>query len=108
MTLTLNLPPDILDRLAEKAKAQGVDVTDIAERALAREAGPAAGEMPVPPKEAAARAAVLGELFAQWDEEDKDVDPAEAERELEDFMQSLNENRRLTGERPVYEKSPVA
>ena len=106
MTLTINLPPDVLDRVAEKAKAEGLDAAAVVEQTVAREFAPAEKEddwdMPYTREEAAANAASLRELFAQWDEEDKDVDPEEARREWEEFKEAMNETRRLEGRPPAY------
>ena len=108
MTLTLDLAPDVLDRLAQKARAEGIDLTDIAERAVVREAGPAAApqaddwDMPYTREEAAARVAKARAVFAQWAEEDEAADPAEAQREWEEFRDAMNQTRREEGRPPAY------
>ena len=50
MTLTINLPPDVLDRLTKTAEAEGTDAAAVAGRTLAREFGPPAkpAEQPKP------------------------------------------------------------
>ena len=58
--------------------------------------------MPYTREEAAARAANARAVFAQWDEEDEDVDPEQELRDWEEFKRNMNESRRLEGRPPAY------
>ena len=112
MTLTINLPPDVLERLTERAAAEGSDAAAVAGRTLAREFGPPEPpkaqpaeddwDMPYTREEAAANAAAMREMFAQWAKEDDAEDLDEARREWEDVKQSMNETRRLEGRPPAF------
>lgn len=104
MTLTLDLEPEIEDRLCQESRSRGIDPSEVVRDLIASA---------FPPRltDDQRRAAQLAknqkaiELLRQWREEDATDDPAEiaaAEAEFEEFKRNMNLNRKLAGERPVY------
>ena len=114
MTLTLELPPDVMKGLADKAEVEGKDAAEVAGQALAREFGPAEPtpaptapaaddwDMPYTREQAATRAANARAVFAEWAKEDDEADAEEELREWEQFKRNMNESRRLEGRPPAY------
>jgi hypothetical protein len=93
MTLIIELTPEEERRL-QAARAKGIDV-----EALVK------GLISSLPQATETQGNRDEELFAQWAAEDATDDPAEkeaAERELAQFKASMNANRALSGEEPVY------
>lgn len=88
MTLTIELAPDVEDRLRAEAAQRGLDPSAYVKEMLRRELGlplPVVG----PPDQATL------DLFAKWEAEDAIQDPAELEsekRDWEEIQRSMNEN----------------
>jgi len=90
--LTIDLEPEVEERLERLACSQGVDPTQYARR-LIEEHLPEAGEDP------------LVALMQAWTAEDATEDPAELaarDREWEELKANLNANRAATGERQLF------
>jgi predicted transcriptional regulator len=93
MTLTIELAPEVEERLQQEATRHGVPATDYARRLI--EEGL---QTPLTEKQKATLA-----LLQSWVDQDATDDPEEiraAEAELEAFKQAMNENR--AGESPLY------
>src|SRR4051812_18478577 len=89
MTLMIELPAELENRLKIEAQTRGVAPEEYA-RKLLEENLPKSS----PPEEAQGNS--LQRLFAQWDAEDATDDPAEIARrqqEWEELKKALNENR---------------
>ena len=90
MTLTLELPPELETRLHSEAVRRGVDEAACA-RQLLEKSLPTSNPVPM-------QAAV--DLLARWRKEDEAGDPTEMarrDREFEELMAALNQNRRDSG-----------
>ena len=90
MTLTLELPADLQTRLHSEAMRRGVDEAACA-RQLLEQSLPAPDPVPM-------QAAM--NLLAQWRKEDEASDPKEMarrDREFEELMEAMNQNRRDSG-----------
>lgn len=86
MTITIDLPTDVLSRLAEKATREGRDVTGLMQQLAAREAG-------------------IGDTqsLADWDmllDSFDEGDPGDHRDTVETLVRSLNEDR--PGQRRVF------
>jgi predicted DNA-binding protein len=92
MTLTIDLTPEVIARLQEAARRQGMEPTVYAQHLI---------ENHLPDEKDLALAA----LMQQWIEEDANADPAETARreaEWEELQANLNANRAATGERLLF------
>lgn len=92
MTLTIQLEPEVEERLRDAAGAQGVEPTEYARRLIEEHLPGTRGE-------------ALARLMEQWIEEDATDDPEELEardREWEELKANLNANRAATGERALF------
>jgi hypothetical protein len=93
MTLLIDLPPEVEERLQEEANRHGQGVVDYARSLIVHGLPPAANDRQ--------RAAIS--LLESWAAQDATNDPDEiraAEEELKAFKEAMNQNR--TGERPLY------
>ena len=93
MTLTIDLTPDVENRLKTEAQRQGVAPEDFARQLIEERLAPPASSAPTAPSYEGSNS--LTELFKKWDAEDATDDPAELERrrrEWEELTQSLNDN----------------
>jgi hypothetical protein len=98
MTLSIDLSPDLEDRLKSEARRQGV-----APEQYARQLIESALPQEITLLQDANRATI--DLFAEWAKRDATDDPAEIarrERELEELKQSLNQTREAAQARKIY------
>jgi hypothetical protein len=108
MTITLELKPEVEERLRENAARVGLPV----ERYLlnwieqAPQAPAASTALPATlPANGDYPPGSLAELFAQWQAEDATDDPEELDRrdrELEELKANLNATRAANGEEPLF------
>lgn len=92
MTFAISLSPTAEERLAKKAKAEGIDLPTLATRMLEAEAERIAPDEKPHPNQATL------DLLKKWEEEDQTDDPGEIasrEQELLEFMKGMNESRRF-------------
>jgi hypothetical protein len=93
MTLTINIPQEIEQRLKTAAARLGVDEAEYARRLI---------EQSLPPITQSVDQATL-DLLASWDAEDSSDDPAElAQRESDWTEFSTSMNKHSLSARPVY------
>ena len=88
MTLAISLSPSAEERLAKKAKAEGIDLPTLAANVLEAEAARLTEE-PNPNQSTI-------DLLKRWDAEDATDDPQELarrQREGEELMRNLAQNR---------------
>jgi hypothetical protein len=93
MTLQIELPPEVEQRLQREADRHGLGAVDYARRLI---------EHGLPPADDDQRRAAIS-LLESWVAEDATDDPdaiKAAEEELQAFKEAMNRNR--AGERPVY------
>jgi predicted DNA-binding protein len=92
MTLSIELSPELTDRLEQAAKQQGLEPIEYARRLI---------EIHLPD----AKGLALADLMHQWIQEDATEDPEEIARrdaEWEELRANLNANRAAAGERPLF------
>jgi hypothetical protein len=90
MTLTINIPPETVQRLRHEAARLGVDEGECAKRLI---------ESGLPHDVPDVDQATL-DLLVKWDKEDETSDPVEIARrtqEFEELKTALNQNRVETG-----------
>ena len=92
MTFAISLSPTAEERLAKKAKAEGIDLPTLVERMVEAEAERLPTESQPPRSKTVA-------LLEKWNAEQATDDPeelAQGEQELRELMEGLNESRRLS------------
>lgn len=99
MSLTIDIEPELQERLSREARRLGMQEADFAKRLIAQHLADLHDEQPTRPDTATLA------LFAKWDEEDATSDPAELQRRREDWeqlKQALNRNRETVGARKLF------
>ncbi len=104
MTVTLELKPEELAALSERADADGVDIETVLHSLVAQAASSPAPQVQEKPALTEQQKG-LAALLQSWDEEDETDDPeelAERDRELEEFKANINRWRAEEGRPPAY------
>jgi hypothetical protein len=94
MTVSISLSPTAEQRLADRAKAEGVDLSTFVSNMVE-----AAAKQLTPAREEPHPDQATLDLLDQWEKEDQTDDPAEIarrEKELLEFMKGMNESRRFS------------
>jgi len=97
MTLMIDLTPEEEARLRSAARRDGVDPVELARKLVT-------DNLPAAPAGPRGEDPTLA-LFRQWEEEDANMTSEEledAQRELDEFKEHLNEERRRAGMRILY------
>jgi len=97
MTFEIDISEEMKARLQRAAAQEGVDAAEYTKRVL-DESLPPAKVAPIDRRER------TFDLFDRWDREDETDDPEEIERrnkDAQDFMRSMNENR-MPGRKLYY------
>ncbi len=101
MTVTLNLKPEVEAQIAQKAAAEGTEVSDYLEKMIEHTIKP--GPRVVYSQEQLAKNQAALAMLEEWDKEDKTDDPEEIARrqaDWEEFKKGMNENH--TSDRIIY------
>ena len=104
MSITIELKPEIQDRLCRESQQRGVDPAEIVQQ-LIESAFPAELTDEERRQAQIAKNQKANELLRRWREEDATDEPEEiarAEAQREEFKRNMNLNRELAGERPIY------
>ncbi len=101
MTVTLELKPEELTVLHQRAHAEGVDIETVLHSLVAQAAPPPAIEKPELNEKQKAAIALM-QACRQEDETDDPEELAERDRELEEFKANMNRWRAEEGRLPVY------
>ncbi len=99
MTVTLELKPDELAALGERANAEGVDIETVLHSLVAQATLSPAPQVPENPALTEKQKGAIA-LMQAWREEDQTDDPemlAERDRELEEFKANINRWRAEEG-----------
>lgn len=100
MTLIIDLPRELEQRLADAARKEGAKPADFAQRLLAENLPP----VETAPADDNPNASSIA-MIDRWIAEDATDDPEEiekAEADLKALMDALNANRAAVGKPPVY------
>jgi len=101
MTVTLNLKPEVEAKIAQKAAAEGAEISDYLERMIEGTIKP--GPPVVYSQEQLAKNQAALAMLEEWDREDETDDPEEIARrqvQWEEFKRGMNENH--TSDRIIY------
>lgn len=101
MTVTLNLRPEVEAEIAQKAAAEGTEVSDYLERMIEGAIKPRSAVVYSQEQLAKNQAALA--MLEEWDREDETDDPTEIARrqvQWEEFKTGMNENH--TSDRVIY------
>jgi predicted transcriptional regulator len=93
MSLVIHLPPAQETRLEEEARKNGISVSELVQQALAE-------RFPVLREEDAQALALIEQWIAEAPTDPEEV--REAERDLREFQQAVNQTRRSAGARIIY------
>ena len=103
MTITLELRPEEVAALLDRAQAESVDIETLLHRLIAQMASPSALQVRVQP-ESPKKQEGLGALSQVWRNQDETDDPeelAERDRELEELKANMLRWRAEEGRGPV-------
>lgn len=100
MTLIIDIPRELEQRLESAARKEGATPADLAQRLLAENLPPAERS----PSDETPNASTIA-MIDRWLEEDATDDPeeiAQAEADLRALMEALNQNRAAGGQRLLF------
>ncbi len=103
MNYTIDVSPQLSERLTQTAKARGVEPTKLLESLVVEFISPVISDSSATPDISAKNAAALAYLRKRLQDE-ASTDPEEirkSDAEAEELLQSLNRNRIESGERPL-------